>query len=76
VSDASHVQDVGEQKVDGVGDGAAVFELVEVEAVQAAELVSFLPRQPDGDHDLVVALATTVAALPGGVGRRGEHGED
>src|SRR6516164_2228199 len=59
---------VGEQEMNSVGDGGTVLELVEVEATQAAELVCFLPRQGDGDHDLAVALALTVAALTGGVG--------
>jgi len=54
--------------MDGVGDGAAVFELVEVEATQAAQPVGFLPRQGDGDHDLAIALAAPVALALGGVG--------
>jgi hypothetical protein len=68
VSDPSRIQDVGKEEMDGVGDGGPIFQPIEINAAEAVQRVDFLLRQTDGDHELAIALAAAIAALPGGVG--------
>jgi hypothetical protein len=66
---------MGEHEMEGVGNGGAIFEPIQIETADAVERGGLGGAQRDGDHNVASALPDFVASLPGSAsaGRAVKH---